>query len=198
MKSICRWTTWAALCGSAVAGPATATDLDGVRLDDSAQVAGRDLKLNGAGLSLRLVFKVYAISLYLVEPRKTAEEVLNSDGPRRLAILMLRDVSGEEFGRAMADSVAEHAGSSSTAAPIDNGVLRVGLSIAAQARGLRKGDRLTMDWVPGVGAVIELNQKPLIAPVADQRFYTALLSVWLGAKPADPALKTKLLGRAPV
>jgi len=196
MKAICRWTTWAALCGGAVAGPAAATELDGVRLDDSAQVAGKDLKLNGAGLSLRLVFKVYAISLYLAEPRKTAEEVLNSDGPRRLAILMLRDVSGEEFGRAMADSVAEH-GDGSSAAPLDNGVLRVGLSIAAQARGLRKGDRLTMDWVPGVGAVIELNQRPLIAPIPDKRFYTALLSVWLGAKPSDPALKTKLLGRAP-
>lgn len=192
MKSLCRWTTWAALCGSAVAGPATATDLDGVRLDDSAQVAGRDLKLNGAGLSLRLVFKVYAISLYLVEPRTTAEEVLNSDGPRRLAILMLRDVSGEEFSRALADSAQDP-----MPARLDRGVLQVGMSIAAKARGLRKGDRLTMDWVPGTGAVIELNQKPLIEPIADRNFYNALLGIWLGARPADPALKKRLLGHAP-
>lgn len=196
MKSICRWTTWAALCGSAVTGPAIATELDGVRLEDSAQVAGQDLKLNGAGLCLRLVFKVYAISLYLAEPRRTAEEVLNSDGPRRLAILMLRDVSGEEFSRALADSVPGHAGDP-VSTPLDTGVLRVGMRIAAQARGLRKGDRLTMDWVPGVGAVIELNQKPLIDPVPDKRFYAALLGVWLGAKPTDASLKTRLLGRSP-
>lgn len=191
MKAICRWTTWAAVCGSAVAGTAAAAELDGVRLDDSAQVAGRDLKLNGAGLSLRLVFKVYAISLYLVEPRKTAEEVLNSDGPRRLAILMLRDVSGEEFSRALADSAADPAPTR-----VDRGVLQVGMRIAAKA-GLRKGDRLTMDWVPGIGAVIELNQKPLIEPIADRNFYNALLDIWLGARPADPALKKRLLGRAP-
>jgi hypothetical protein len=192
MKSIWLWTTWAALCGSAVAVTAAAAELDGVRLDDSAQVAGKELKLNGAGLSLRLVFKVYAISLYLAEPRQTTEAVLSSEGPRRIAILMLRDVSGEEFGRAMADSAADSAPSR-----LDHGVLQVGLRIAAKARGLRKGDRLTMDWVPGVGAVIELNQKPLIEPVADRDFYNALLNIWLGARPADPALKTRLLGRAP-
>jgi hypothetical protein len=109
---------------------------------------------------------------------------------------MLRDVSAEEFGRAMADSVAERSSASSFLPPADD-LRRVGTSIAAQARGLRKGDRLTMDWVPGVGAVIELNKKPLLAPIADRSFYSALLGVWLGARPTDPALKGKLLGRAP-
>ena len=63
--------------------------------------------------------------------------------------------------------------------------------------GLRKGDRLTLDWVPGVGTVVALNQKPLLAPIADRSVYNALLNVWLGAKPADSSLKTRLLGLSP-
>jgi Chalcone isomerase-like len=190
MNPLCRWTCAAALCGAASVGAsaAAATDLDGVKLEESAEVAGRVLKLNGAGLSLRMIFKVYAISLYLAEPEKTVDAVLNCDGPRCIAILMLRDVSGADFSQALADSPA---------ATQESGLLQIGMRIAAQPRGLRKGDKLTLDWVPGVGTVIELNQRPLTQPIADRSFYNALLNVWLGVKPTDPSLKPKLLGASP-
>jgi hypothetical protein len=190
MKRLCRWACAAALYGTASVGAlaATPTDLDGLKLEASAEVAGRVLKLNGAGLSLRMIFKVYAISLYLAEPEKTVDAVLNCDGPRRIAILMLRDVSGADFSQALAESPA---------AKLESGLMQIGMTIAAQPRGLRKGDKLTLDWVPGVGTVIELNQKPLTQPIAEKSFYNALLNVWLGAKPTDPSLKPKLLGASP-
>jgi hypothetical protein len=53
---------------------------------------------------------------------------------------------------------------------------------------------LTLDWVPGVGAVVALNRKPLAAPLRSRAVYDALLLVWLGEKPTDPALKASLLG----
>jgi hypothetical protein len=197
MKSIFQWAVTAALCaGACVRAQAAAAELDGVKLDDSAQVAGQNLRLNGAGLSQRLVFKIYAISLYLPEPEKTAEAVLNCDGPSRIAIVMLRDVSGAEFSEAMAESVSRQIADAG-AAPPENGLVHVGMTIASQPRGLRKGDHLTLDWVPGIGTVIELNQKPLTAPIADRSVYNALLNVWLGAKPADTSLKTRLLGLSP-
>jgi hypothetical protein len=188
MKPLYRWAFAAALCGAASTAAVAAPVIDGVRLDDSAQVAGKVLRLNGAGLSLRMIFKVYAISLYLAEPKNTVEAVLNADGPRRIAILMLRDVSGEDFSQALAESPA---------ATAESGLMQVGMTIAAQPQGLRKGDKLTLDWVPGTGTVIELNERPLTRPIADKNFYNALLNVWLGAKPIDSSLKPKLLGTSP-
>lgn len=195
-----RWTALAALCAlastRAAAAAATPLEFDGMKLEDTAQVAGQNLRLNGAGLSLRMVFRVYAISLYLPEPENTTEAVVHGEGPRRIAILMLRDVSGAEFAQAMAESVAKQIADPG-AEPVDGGLLKVGTTIAAQPRGLRKGDRLTLDWVPGVGAVIALNQKPLMAPIADRGVYNALLNVWLGARASDTSLKTRLLGLSP-
>jgi hypothetical protein len=191
MKPLCRWALAAALCNAVSNGAvaaSTASVIDGVTLDESAQVAGKILKLNGAGLSLRMIFRVYAISLYLAEPKNTVEAVLNADGPRRIAILMLRDVSGEDFSQALAESPA---------AKVEAGLMQVGMTIAAQPHGLRKGDKLTLDWVPGTGTVIELNDRRLTQPIADRNFYNALLNVWLGAKPIDSSLKTKLLGSSP-
>jgi hypothetical protein len=43
--------------------PALAVDVAGVKIEDSAKVAGKDLRLNGAGVRTRAIFKVYAMGL---------------------------------------------------------------------------------------------------------------------------------------
>jgi len=184
-----------ALVCSASCPPVLAeSDADVLALATVAQVGGKSLRLNGAGISFRLVFKVYAMGLYLPDTRGTVPEILALPGPRRLSIAMLRDVSGEEFDEKVMRYVSA-----------DGGVLQPGVTahmlelanaISSQPQGLRKGDRLTLDWVPGTGTVIELNKKPLTEPIPEMAFYNALLNIWLGEKPADPALKARLLGSA--
>jgi hypothetical protein len=183
----------AAACALAWAPAMASVNMEGVALDESVLVAGKNLKLNGAGISFRLIFKVYAMGLYLPDRKATVQDVLATDGPRRLVITMLRDVSGEDFNEAILSFISNEA--SSMQAKSIGHVLLLGKAIASQPQGLRKGDTLTMDWVPGTGTVIELNKKPLTEPMRDIAFYNALLNIWLGDKPADPALKTKLLGR---
>jgi hypothetical protein len=73
----------------------------------SAQVAGQQLQLNGAGISKRLLFKVYTVGLYLRDQRRTTEAVLSSDGPRRLVIRLMRDISAKEFEEAVLDKLAK-------------------------------------------------------------------------------------------
>lgn len=176
--------------------PAMASvNMGGLVLDDSVLVAGKNLKLNGAGISFRLIFKVYAMGLYLLDRKATVQDVLATDGPRRLVITMLRDVSGEDFNEAIMNFVSAEA--DEIQAKSMGHMLLLGKAIGSRPGGLRKGDTLTMDWVPGTGTVIELNKKPLTEPMRDIAFYNALLNIWLGDKPADPALKTKLLGRPP-
>jgi hypothetical protein len=188
-------TTLAAASWLAASLPATAAlQTDGISLEDSVQVAGKNLKLNGAGISMRMIFRVYAMGLYLPNRQDTTHDVLLGEGPKRLMIAMLRDISGSDFN----DELRQYAvadGASIPAHIMDN-MLRLGQAIERQANGLHKGDTLTMDWVPGTGALVALNNKPLTAPLHDVAFYKALLNIWLGDKPADSGLKMKLLGQA--
>ena len=182
-----------AACAAACSATLAAINVEGVALDESIQIAGKHLKLNGAGISYRMIFKVYAMGLYLTDRKASVQEVMRTEGPRRLVITLMRDVSGADFNEGLMNFVANEM-SDKPSKPMEY-VLQLGKALANQPRGLREGDTLTMDWIPGTGAVVELNRKPLTEPMRDIAFYNALLNIWLGDKPADPSLKIKLLGR---
>lgn len=188
LRSLALALACSATCTSAIAD----ADADTVVLNETAQVAGKHLRLNGAGISFHLFFRVYAMGLYLLDHRSTVEDVLASNGPRRLFIALLRDVSGGDFEERVLHSISNDGGT--TPADIAARMLQLAKAISSQPQGLRKGDTLTLDWVPGTGTVIELNKRRLTEPVPDIAFYNALLNIWLGDKPTDPALKVKLLG----
>lgn len=184
-----------AVCALATGQHAQALDLDSVRLEDSARVAGKSLVLNGAGVSRQLVFRIYAIGLYLMDRKVSAEEILSTDGPRRIAIAVLRDISSDDFQNAVADHV-NRGTQQHDHATVRSQMAALVKAIARRPDGLREGDTLTMDWVPETGTVVQINGKPLVAPMPGLAFYKALLSIWLGDSPADPSLKPKLLGRS--
>ena len=80
----------ACLC-AALAQAALAVEVGGVKLDETVQLASRELKLNGAGVRYKVIFKVYTIALYLPEKKTQLADILPLPGPRRLEIVMLRD-----------------------------------------------------------------------------------------------------------
>ncbi|MFO1338133.1 MAG: chalcone isomerase family protein [Burkholderiaceae bacterium] len=180
------------LCSLALALPAMAVEVEGVKLDDSAKVAGKDLKLNGAGVRTRAIFKVYVLGLYLTDKKKTTADVLASDGPRRFTIVMLRDVSGEDFGEAFMTGINKNIDKAEKSKLV-NQLGKFGEIFTAQGS-LKKGDILISDWVPGSGMVMTLNGKSISEPIPDVAFYNAVLRIWLGDKPADDKLKPLLLG----
>ena len=172
--------------------PATAAEVAGVKLEDSIKVAGKDLKLNGAGVRTRAVFKVYAMGLYLGKKETTVDGILASQGPRRFNIVMLREVSGEDFGQAFMTGINANTDKAEKG-KLMNHMAKLG-EIFVNVGGLKKGDSMDVDWVPDKGTVIHLNGKALAEPLPDLAFYNALLKIWLGDKPADSALKPALLG----
>lgn len=180
------------LCAMALALPAAAVEVEGVKIDDSAKVAGKDLKLNGAGVRSRLGFKVYAMGLYLTDKKKTPAEVLAVDGPRRFTLVMMRDVSGEDFGEAFMSGINKNTDKAEKSKMVSQ-MAKFGEIFTSQGN-LKKGDVLTTDWVPGTGTVMTLNGKSISEPLPDLAFYNALLKIWLGEKPADSSLKPALLG----
>ena len=181
------------LLTAAVALPAAAAvDVNGYKFDDTSKVAGQDLKLNGAGMRTKIIIKVYAAGLYLTEKKTTMADIAAIEGPRRVTIIMARDVSSDTFGNAFMEGLKDNTTVAERNA-IASQVNKFG-EMFAMVPGLKKGDVLHLDWVPGVGTQCELNGKKIGETVPDLAFYNALLRIWLGNDPVDSSLKPAMLG----
>lgn len=170
-----------------------ALDLAGVKIEETVRVGNQDLKLNGAGIRYKAIFKVYTAALYLAEKKTTVPDVLAAPGARRIELVMLREISNEDFGRAFMTGIQNNSDKVEKAKFI-NQFLKFG-ELFASIPELKKGDILTSDWIPGVGTQIHFNGKLVSETLPDQSFYNALLKIWLGDKPADGRLKPLLLGQ---
>ena len=169
-----------------------ATDVAGVKFDDAVTVAGKELRLNGAGLRTKVIFKIYAAGLYLAEKKNTVPDVLAAQGPRRVAITMLREVSSDDFGKAFMEGL-----NANTDVAERNKILPQTMKfgeVFAQIQALKKGDQMLLDWIPGEGTQCYLNSKKIGELMPDVAFYNAVLRIWLGDKPVDSSLKPALLG----
>lgn len=177
-----------------LASIAQTTDIAGVKFANSAQVGNSKLQINGAGVRYKLVFKVYAAALYLTEKATTPEAVLAAPGPRRLQIVMLREIDANELGKLFTKGMEQNAPREEFSKSI-SGILRMS-EIFSSRKKLVAGDSFAVEWLPGTGTVISVNGKPEGAPVKEPEFYSALMKIWLGKAPADEQLKEALLGKA--
>eukprot|EP01034_Spumella_vulgaris_P008077 gene8077-10279_t len=129
--------------------PAFAADVAGVKFDDTITVNGATLKLNGAGLRTKVIFKVYALGLYLPEKKSTVAEILAAEGPRRVKIVVLRELTSEEFGKAFMSGLNDNTDQAERAKLVPQ-TKQFG-EMFAMFPALKKGDVLTVDWIPGTG-----------------------------------------------
>ena len=172
--------------------PALAAEAGGIKFDDVSQVGDKELKLNGLGVRTKAFFKIYAIALYLPEKKTAVADILSLPGPRRIVITMLRDLSSEDFGQAFMNGLHNNLDTGERTKILSQTMAFGGMFSLIPS--LKKGDVMTVDWVPTVGTVSYLNGKKLSDPVPELGFYNAILKIWIGDKPADNSLKPKLLG----
>ena len=169
-------------------------EISGVKLDDSVEVRGSRLQLNGAGIRYKAVFKVYVAALYLEKKAATPEEVFAAPGSKRISITMLREIDSNELGKSFTKAFEENAARNEMSRLIP-GLLKMSQVFSDQKKML-PGENFTLDWIPGTGTVISVKGKPQGEPVKEIEFYNAMLRIWLGTKPADWKLKEELLGKA--
>jgi hypothetical protein len=182
----------ASLLACAIVPAAFAAEISGVKFADTVQLAGRELKLSGLGMRSKLFVKVYAAGLYLPEKKQNVSDILKLDGPRRVTLVMMRDVSSEDFGKAYMEGLDNNLDQAEKAR-LATHISKVG-DMFGRMDGLKKGDVLNLDYVPGTGTVYEVNGKRLSTPLPDLDYYNAMLRIWLGNKPVDGSLKKQLLG----
>jgi hypothetical protein len=176
---------------------APAADVHGTAFPDAVSITsdGPPLLLNGAGERRILLFRVYAIGLYLPRPARTLDEVIAMHGPKRMHMIMLRN---DITARQVHDHVVARIEDGTQ--PAEMAQMRARLAeldrIIDAERVINKGGTITLDWLPGAGTIIRVNGIVKGEPIPGEDFYNALLRIWLGDKAKSLALRDQLLGRA--
>lgn len=170
-------------------------EVGGVKFAETAQLGNTKLQLNGAGVRFKAIFKVYAAGLYLPSKVSTPEAVYSASGPRRLHIVMLREIDANELGRLFTKGMEQNM-SGQEFSKVIPGVIKMS-EIFSKRKKLAAGDYFSIDYMPGVGSSVVVNGKPEAEPIKEPEFFSALMKIWLGKAPADAQLKDKLLGNAP-
>ena len=175
---------------------AGAVDVGGVLLPDSVRLTrdGPELVLNGAGVRRILLFRIYAIGLYLPARGKTMNEVLALKGPKRMLLVMLRnEITARQVHEHVIDRIED--GSQ----PEEMAVMKArleDLDKIIQAEGvINRGGTISLDYIPDKGTVIRINGIAHGEPIPGEDFYNALLRLWLGERAKSASLRAALLGQ---
>jgi hypothetical protein len=171
-----------------------ALEVAGVKFDDKTKVGAGDTVINGAGLRKRAFFKVYAIGLYLPQKVKAAADAIDTKGPKRVAIVTLRELTAEQFVDALIEALKnnhDEAALKTLQPKIDqfrSTMLTIGNAPEKSA--------VNLDWLPESGTRLTFNGATKGSDIPGEDFYRALLKIWLGDKPVQDDLKEQLLGKA--
>jgi Chalcone isomerase-like len=179
-----------ALLFSAITFSAQALELKGVKVNETAQVGGNALVLNGAGVRTKMVFKVYVAGLYLTQKHTNADSVLSDTGNKRVSMHFLRELSAEKLLHAMDEGFTANNSAAEMAAIEPQ--MKAFRAMMTSAKMVKEGDVILLDYTTA-GTAINLNGKAL-GNVEGAAFNQALLRVWLGNKPVDASLKKAMLG----
>src|SRR6185295_5403059 len=177
-----------------LAARADVTEVGGVKFENAVTVGNTKIPLNGAGVRYKAVFKVYAAALYLPTKTTTTESVLDANGPRRMHIVMLREIDANELGKLFTKGMEQNA-SREEFSKVIPGVIKMS-DIFSIRKKLSPGEYFTIDYVPGTGSIISVMGKPASEPIKEPEFFNALMKIWLGKSPADAQLKDLLLGKS--
>ncbi len=171
-----------------------AVSIKGVQFSDTEEVGKQPLSLNGAGVRVKVIFDVYAASLYLPQKQTTAEGALNAPGAKSIQAVLLRNLTATEFVEALIKGYKDN-NSEADQARFDS-QLKALEAMMLSMKSAPKGSRVRIDFIPGVGTRILLNGQPHGSDISGDEFYQSLLRIWLGPKPVDADLKSALLGKS--
>ncbi len=187
----------ALVLGCAVSGAWAAIDVSGVPLEETVTVGGVPLKLNGAGFRKRGYFKIDVTALYLQQKVTTLDAAENAPGVKRVQLVIQQDVTGSQASRYFLIDF-EASATPAEFAKLITEVSQVG-DIYSSLPKIKKGDVVTMDWIPGKGLIATLNGNVLTphgaasAYINSELLARVMVRMYVGGKtPAE--LHDNLLG----
>jgi hypothetical protein len=153
------------------------------------QVHGADLKLNGLGVRKATFLKVnvYVAALYVAQPLRDPKPLIDSDTPQQLVVHFVRNVGVEDLRKAFVEGFDRN--SAGQAASLAGEIAKLNTWMSD----MKSGQQLTFVRLPQAGVQVSVNGV-LKGTIEGDEFSRALMSIWLGATPPNPELKSGLLG----
>jgi hypothetical protein len=196
-KMICRALAGLALLGGLALHPARADVMvAGVPFNASEKVGVGETVLNGVGGRGVMMLNAYAMGLYLPSKQATAAEAYQAKGAKRIRVVLLMGAPAERLAQSLVRGIEKNHDDGARAklqARLD--VFKAAVVSVGTAK---THDVADFDWLPNEqGGVMRflLNGKQYGADIEGEDFYQAVMSIWLGERPADRALKANLLGQ---
>lgn len=159
----------------------------GVRMPDTETVDGKTLKLNGAGVRKKFLFKVYAAGLYLQTPSRDAAAVLSATEAKSMRLHILRSLKGSKVSEAISEGFERN--SKEQLPKLSTRLAK----FKAMIPDVVEGDEIVMTWLPDKGTSVTVRGTDR-GVIEGRDFADALFSVWLGPNPVQEDLKKALLG----
>lgn len=170
-----------------LAGSSLAVEVAGVKVPDAVTVDGKTLKLNGAGLRKKMLFKVYVAALYLETSSKDAAAVLSSSEVKSMRLHVLRSLKGSQVSEAIGEGFERN---SKEQLPKLNARLE---KLRQMIPDVAEGDEIVFSWLPDRGTSVSVRGTDR-GSIEGRDFADALFAVWLGPNPVQEDLKKALLG----
>ncbi|MBS0388174.1 MAG: chalcone isomerase family protein [Proteobacteria bacterium] len=172
-------------------GAAHARECNGIPFPDRVQVGGAELALNGLGIRKATFFKVrvYVAALYVATPGNDPNTLIAAGTPVELTLHFVRNVSVDELTNAWKEGFSRNAGGRVPA--LSERIARLNSWMTS----IKAGQHLTFIRRPGAGIEVDVNGT-VRGTIEGDDFANAFLSIWLGAEPPNPELKSGLLGGA--
>lgn len=169
--------------------PAHARTCRGIDFPEHLQLEGTGLTLNGLGVRKATFLKVnvYVAALYVSRPSRDAGTLIDSKDLQELTLHFVRAVGAGDIRKGWNEGFERSAGSllpslRSRIATLDEWMTDV-----------QSGQRLTFVRRGGTGLQVSVNGT-LKGTIEGDDFARAFISIWLGASPPNPELKSGLLG----
>lgn len=176
-------------------------EIEGVSLNDTATISGKQLVLNGAGVHKRGYFKAYVTGLYLPDKRASLDAINKLSGPKRIHLHVLRELSGSTISSYFLNDF-KLVSTDAEFRSLINEVGSVGAIYSALPR-VYKGDVFWIDWEPGKGLSVTRNGNliaqglftPYLATPNSELMYQIFLRIYAGAAVPEE-LRRNLLGQS--
>ncbi len=166
-----------------------------VEVPDIAKVAGKELKLNGAGERKQMGVKtMYVVGLYLPAPATKADDAINGKGAKRVAMLVQAPIPQKVISNLFYDAISKNTTPAEMPA-LKSRLEKMKVLMGEKIPNVGPGDVLNFDAIPGKGMSINFEGKggKYSETISGDDFSRAILRIWLGDKPAEESLKQALL-----
>ena len=160
--------------------------IGGKMLPDKMKAGEDELMLNGAGLRKKLIIKVYAGALYILESCSDANKIIEADEPMAVKMhFIYKAVAPEKLIEAWNIGFGK--------SDISNLQEEITTFNSYFTEDAKKDEIYDIIYVPEVGTSVYMNNE-LKGTVPGLEFKKAVFSIWLGEQTELPKLKKAMLG----